>query len=500
LTNKYDTIIIGSGLGGLLCGVILSRKGQKVLILEKNHQIGGSLQSFRRMKCDFSTGLHYVGSLDKGQTLHKLFKYFKLFDGIKYHRLDETGFDIFNIGGKEYKFPFGLDNFKAKMCEYFPEESEAIETYMTEIHRTINSQDIYLLKKHDKKIENMNKYLTLNTWDFIQSITDNSRLQQVLSALNFVYAGEKAKSPLYIHALVNNHFISSSYRIVGSTSQVANKLAEQIMEKGGTIIKNNGVSNLVIENDTVTAVETSDGSIFHADNIISNVHPATTMDFIGRDSIKNSFRARMKRKENTISAFAVHIIMKDKTFKYRNHNYNYYKGEEVWYASHYDSSKWPEHYYMHCSVPNDGSEYTNSLGLLTHMLYEEVEQWAELPMNRRGDDYNEFKTKKAEQLIDLATIQFPELKDNIAGFSVSTPLTYKDYLGSPKGSMYGTMRDCNNPVGSYISPRTKINNLYFTGQNINLHGILGVSLSAILTCGEFVGTNSILKEINDENQ
>ena len=468
MTNKYDTIIIGSGLGGLLSGVILSRKGHKVLIIEKNHQIGGSLQSFRRKNCDFSTGMHYVGSLDEGQTLNKLFKYFNLFDGIKYHRLDETGFDIFNIGGKEYKFPFGFDNFKKKMNEYFPDESEAIDAYVNEIQRTIKTQDIYLLKNQNQKIENINKYLTLNTWDFVKSITDNQRLQQVLTALNFVYAGEKSKSPLYIHALVNNHFMSSSYRIVGSTTQVADKLADQILKNGGKIVKNNAVKNLVIENDSITAVETCDGSTFIGKNIISNVHPATTMDLIAKDSIKKSFRARMKRKENTISAFAVHIVMKENTFKYRNHNYNFYKGEDVWYASNYDSNKWPEHYFMHCSVPKDGGEYTNTLGLLTHMLYEEVEQWAELPINKRGKDYKDFKTKKAKELIELATLQFPELKDNIIDFTASTPLTYKDYLGSPKGSMYGTMRDCNNPVGSYISPRTKVNNLYFTGQNINL--------------------------------
>jgi len=65
--------------------------------------------------------------------------------------------------------------------------------------------------------------------------------------------------------------------------------------------------------------------------------------------------------------------------------------------------------------------------------------------------------------------------------------------------MYGTLRDSNNPVGSYISPRSKISNLFFTGQNLNLHGMLGVSLSSILTCGEFVGVNNLLKEINAQN-
>ena len=53
-------------------------------------------------------------------------------------------------------------------------------------------------------------------------------------------------------------------------------------------------------------------------------------------------------------------------------------------------------------------------------------------------------------------------------------------------------------LNSHIVPRTKINNLYLTGQNINLHGIIGVALSAILTAGEFVGINYLINKINED--
>ena len=497
MTKKYDIIIIGSGLGGLQSGVILSRKGYKVLVLEKNHQIGGSLQTFKRKGCTFSTGMHYIGSLDEGQALNKIFKYFNLFDGIEYKRLDETGFDIFNIGGTEYRFPIGFDNFKKQMYEYFPDEKDAIDKYVSEIHKTIDTQDIYLLKDTKNKSGDVASYLTMNTWEYICLLTKNSQLQQVLSALNFVYAGVKEKSPFYLHALINYHFISSSYRIVGDTGLIAKKLKDEIIEHGGDVLTKKEVVNLVIIDNKVIAVETRDEIRYEADNIISDVHPAATMDMIKKGDIKKSFRNRMMKKENTMSAFAVHINLKKDTFKYINANYNYYKRNDVWYASYYDEKTWPEHYFMHCGTPENGSEYTNCIGLLTHMRFEEVVQWEDLPLNKRGTDYLKFKNKKAEDLIELVTKTFPELKGNIVDFNVSTPLTYKDYLGTPMGSMYGTLRDSNNPVGSYISPRTKISNLFFTGQNLNLHGMLGVSLSSILTCGEFVGVNNLLKEINE---
>ena len=45
---KYDVVIIGSGLGGLACGRILSEAGERVLVLESGTQAGGCLQSYKR--------------------------------------------------------------------------------------------------------------------------------------------------------------------------------------------------------------------------------------------------------------------------------------------------------------------------------------------------------------------------------------------------------------------------------------------------------------------
>jgi len=499
VAKKYDIIIIGSGLGGLQSGVILSRKGYKVLVLEKNHQIGGALQVFKRKNCTFSTGVHYIGNLAKGQTLYKIFRYLNLFDGIEYKMLDKTGFDIFNIDGFEYRFPIGFDNFKNQMYEYFPDEKDAIDSYILEIHKAIETQNVFLLKDTREKSENVDKYLSMNTADFISSLTNNKRLRQVLGALNFVYAGVKEKSPFYLHAMINYHYISSSYRIVGNSDLIAKKLSSQIIDLGGEILTNKDVVNLVIDNKKIIAVETGDGMKYEADKIISNVHPTATMSMIGEGGIKKSFRNRMNSTENTMSGLGVYITLKKNTVKYLNSNYYYYKRNNVWYASYYDKKTWPEHYFLHHEIPKDGSNYTSCIGLLTHMKYEEVEKWKDLPINKRGDDYLAFKNKKAEQLIELATKKFPELAGNIESYYVSTPLTYHDYLGSPTGSLYGTLRDNNNSIGSYISHRTKISNLFFTGQNLNLHGVLGVSLSSILTCGEFIGVNKLLKEINAEN-
>ena len=497
MTNKFDIVIIGAGLGGLQSGAILSKKGYNVCVLEKNRLIGGTLQTFPRRGCDFSTGMHYIGSLDKGQMLHRIFKYFKLFDGIEYKKLDEDAFEIFNIAGKEYKFAQGFDAWQKQIHNYFPNEKEAIDNYLARVKAVVDAQDIYVLKDPDTNTIQNKDYLRINAFEEIQSLTSNKELQNALGALNFVYAGEKETTPFYVHALINNYFINSSYRVVGKSDQIADSLADTIKQNGGEVLTQKKAATFVFEGDQMTAIETEDGERFYAKDFISNLHPSVTMDLIEVGKIKKSYRNRMNSLSNTLSAFGLHLNLKKDTVKYNNFNYSYYQQNDVWYASYYDEKKWPEHYFLHASPVTADDKFANCVGLLTHMKFEEVEQWANLPMHRRGQDYNDWKQEKSEKMIALVGELFPEIKENITSYTASTPLTYRDYIGTHDGSMYGTSRDYRNPMGSYISPRTKIPNLFFTGQNLNLHGMLGVSLSSLITCGEFVPFNELIKEVNN---
>ena len=62
--------------------------------------------------------------------------------------------------------------------------------------------------------------------------------------------------------------------------------------------------------------------------------------------------------------------------------------------------------------------------------------------------------------------------------------------------MYGYEKDSNNPMKTFIAPKTKLNNLFLTGQSINMHGVLGVTIGAVLTCSEIVGKEYLVNKIN----
>jgi all-trans-retinol 13,14-reductase len=93
--------------------------------------------------------------------------------------------------------------------------------------------------------------------------------------------------------------------------------------------------------------------------------------------------------------------------------------------------------------------------------------------------------------------RFHNIRECIQEVYSSTPLTYKDYIGTSNGSLYGIKKNKNNILSSIINSKTKIPNLYLTGQNIIFHGILGVTIGALVTCFNFIPKEELINEIND---
>ena len=139
------------------------------------------------------------------------------------------------------------------------------------------------------------------------------------------------------------------------------------------------------------------------------------------------------------------------------------------------------------------------------MNYDEMLPWENTQntvanKNERGQTYEQFKTEKAEILINELEKKFPNIRNCIESYYTSTPLSYRDYIGSNRGSIYGYVKDVNKPMHSHLSPKTRIKNLYLTGQSLNMHGILGVTISAIITCSEILGKDYLIDKILDFNK
>ena len=148
-----------------------------------------------------------------------------------------------------------------------------------------------------------------------------------------------------------------------------------------------------------------------------------------------------------------------------------------------------------CHEPDQ--KFAETVTILTYMRYEEVARWTDSSVGRRGEAYLDFKKEKAEKLLKSAAQKFPGLPAAIEHMEISTPLTYSDYTGIPEGSLYGILKNYHEPLMTTVMPKTKIPDFYFTGQNTNLHGVLGVTIGSVVTCGEMIGLEYLLNKIKN---
>ena len=500
--KKQEVVIVGSGIGGLICGAILSMNGFHVTVLERNKQIGGNLQTYARDKCIFDSGVHYVGGLDKGQNLYKIFKYLGIIDKLKMQKLDMEAFDriVFLSDQKEYKYAQGYDRFAESLIADFPDEKESILNYCEKIQEICRKFPMYQLEVGDGF--NKSSVLGIDTKAFIESITSNDRLRNVLAGNNGLYAGIGDRTPVYVHALVLNSYIESSWRFIDGGSQIARLLCKIITNAGGIVKNRTEITKFHEEGGNITFVEDSTGKKFFGDYFISNAHPARTLEMLESDKIRNAYRNRIKNLENSLSAFMVNITLKPGMMKYEKSNYYCFLKDDVWNTMDHTDETWPLSYCLFYSASSKSDTWAEAVTLMAYMRYEEVELWKDtfntvLTPNSRSAEYEQFKKDKAEKFIDLVDKRFKGLKEAILSYYCATPLTFRDYMGTHDGAIYGISKNYKDPLKTFISPRTRIPNLFFTGQNINLHGVLGVAISSLVTCSELLGMDSLINSINE---
>lgn len=495
--KKYDVIIIGGGLGGLSCGVMLSKEGLNVCVLEQHNVIGGCLQSFQRHGRTLDTGMHYVGSLSEGQIMHQYFKYLGIINRLSLRKLDETGFDYFHFDdGTSYCHSMGYDRFTENLSTCFPKESENIKSFAKVLQYVGKLISPSILK--DGRISNGGMgYMSISAYNEICKFIEDEKLRRVLAGNCGLYAGDKLTTSLYEYGMITHSNIEGAYAFEDGSQQLADLLVEQIKKNGGDVLLKSKVSRIVLNGEKVEYVELNNNDRMAASWVISSLHPSVTFSLLENNTIyKKAFFTRINSLANTYGLFTTYLLLKPNTVRYVNQNHYLFNNPDVWamygdYKGHNIPST------LLCMQPNRNSEFTNVITLLTPMPYALCEKWANSTVGHRGEDYRDFKAQFSEAVIDFVSQYYPNLRQDIDKIHTASPLTYRDYTSTPDGSAYGIIKDCRNPMVTLMPARTRIGNLLLTGQNLNMHGCLGTVVSSAVTSSEILGIEYLSKKIGN---
>lgn len=496
-------VVIGSGIGGLVCALVLAKHGYKVQVLEKNHQIGGSLQVFSRDKQIFDTGVHYVGGLDKGENLYQIFKYLEIFDDLEMKRLDENAFDVIRLAsGVSVNHGMGYANFKKQLKISFPGNHEDIDAICSEIQEFCTCFPLYNLElDSERNYVDHPEVLQVGAWEHLSTLTDNEDLIRIILGSGPLYAGMKGVTPFYVVALILNSFIKGSYRFVNGGSQIAKALMKRIGEYGGEVLRRKEVVSATYnESGMISSVTCSDGSVFECDFVVSNLHPKETIHILGKEHFKKAYVNRISSVPNTIASFMLYLSFEENAFPYSNSNYYDYFTDNIWNEEFRFSDSWPQMTFTSAQVSKYTNDFAESVSVMCYMDFNEFKEWKHsvrtiVKEGEREDTYETFKKVCENRVIDRLEERFPGIRSKIRHVYSSTPLTYRDYISTPDGSMYGIQKDFNHIHKTQINTKTHVPNLFLTGQNIIFHGILGATIGALVTSFNFVNNKLIVEKI-----
>ncbi|EPB65594.1 Acyltransferase, partial [Ancylostoma ceylanicum] len=238
-----------------------------------------------RDKRIFDTGVHYIGGLDRGENLYKIFGYLNVLDDLKLVRMNEV-FDIIRMpNGKEFRQGQGYEAFMKFLLEDFPEESEAIRAFVQKIREVCTYFPLYNIRlEGERTYVSHPEILAVGAWDFVSGLTQNKELIAALLGNGILYAGDRKRTPLYVVALILNSYIKGSYRLADGGAQLAKALVKQIRNCGGELFKRKEVTGGTKSADgKLVSVTCSDGTVYEASSFISNLHPSKTMEIVGTE-------------------------------------------------------------------------------------------------------------------------------------------------------------------------------------------------------------------------
>ena len=496
--QPYDVLIIGSGMSGMVCAATLSREGMNVCLIEKNPIFGGCLQSFRRHGVQIDTGVHYVGALGEGQIMRQILHYNKVLPNLHLRQMDQNGFETLHMEGKTYLHPMGYERQQETFSQYFPQHKDEIRRLLDTLHTIGNKLSLENFRQGIID-DNDRTYMQLSAAGFLEQTISDPLLRDIYSSSATIIAGEHDSTPLYHYAMVRHSNIIGAYRFEDGSQHIANAYLQTIQSQGGTTLSNTPVTSICVSNGLVTGVETSSGEFLPARNIISTLHPVETFRLLEQTPlVRKAYLTRLKSLQNSSGLFSLYLLMKPNSFPYLNTVHFLFEDRKTWIRR--PTGKTPElpTSLMLSTQAHHGSPYTRLVCLMKLMDYSELLPWEQTIVEHRGESYLEFKHLHQEQMINQAEHYFPGLKKSIQAVYTSTPLTYRDYIASPQGGAFGINTDSRFLLGTLISPRTRIPNLFLSGQSLSLSGILGTSVTALLTCSNLIGEKYLAQKIANE--
>jgi phytoene dehydrogenase-like protein len=512
----FDTIFIGSGIGTILCASLLAQfRDERVLILEKHFTPGGFTHTFKRKNRFFwDVGIHYIGDLQAGSILSKLFELLSggklcwqkmpsVFEKFVYPALEDGHTDHFTFSVHD-----DPDRFVADLVALFPAEESAIRKYIADIrkvntwfgrHISLRGRAPFVdhLESAFTEKEGFNPRLSVQAY-LNQRISDK-RLKGLLLSQWGNYGLPPGKASFIVHAAVVQHYFHGGYYPLGGSHRIFESIVPFLEKTGSSVKTSHEVTEILIENRRAVGVKATAlrGSekaeqIFYGKKIISDAGAYNTyLRLLKGNPVP--FAEKLEafyRQHPVVSNVTLYLGLNDDPRRLG------FGGENHWIYSSYDhdqnfregetwvtTGKVPGCYLSFPSLKNaEAKDHTAEIIAFTDYAF--FERWKEQPWRKRDEEYRRLKDFIADALLKFVEAHYPGFCSLVEYAELSTPITTEYFASHPRGSIYGVACVPERFVAAeapWCNPVTPFENLYLTGADVSSPGIAGAMMGAVST-------------------
>jgi len=473
--DEFDIIIVGSGLGGLSCGAVLSNRGYKVLVLEQHSRVGGFCSSFKRNGFIFNVGLGRVTGLEEKGPIHYL---------------------CTNIGLKKddyfVKYPTGVrflykgidahlsdtQSIKDLLSDLYPDENRNITTFFDDSEKAhdefLKYADIYGvplpkelilkafgeedLRKYEKECPHYIDWANKTIKQKLDEHFKNEKLKALINDFLNYHGTKPTETAAFVILRSLGFYRYGNYYSKGGAQRFVNSLKDFIKSRGGTFLVKHKVDKILIEKKIVKGVQVGE-KIFRSPVVVSNANAkATFLRLIDPKNLDDFFVDYAKGIRISSSGFIVFLGVDMDLSDYPVLTKNKDEGYQILIASNVDRSSAPE-----------GKA---SVRIWSAANYDDYPQ-------RGTPSYLQKKKELSEMLIKMAEKLISGLSNHILVQDAATPKTIERYTLMPEGSLEGLEETIENRKPCFKTP---VKGLYLAGSSTYPGGGIELVIMSGLIC------------------
>ncbi|MEO7989601.1 MAG: NAD(P)/FAD-dependent oxidoreductase [Chryseolinea sp.] len=495
--NEFDTIIIGSGAGGLAAAICLARAGQKVLVLEQHDVPGGWCHSFNLKGQRFCPGVHYIGLLDKGQSTSRLYEGLGVANELVFFRMNTKGYEHCWIENEKIDMPAGIDALHKSLSVRFPKESKRLKKYL-KLVRDVSDQ-IQLIPKMNGfwdaitipfRTRHMGKYGLFS----LKRVIDWHIKDPMLKAVLNIQCGDHGLPPnrasFPVHCTVMYHYFNGAFYPLGGGGGIVKALTQAVKKHGGEIRTKQNVSKILVKNNQAIGVELSGGEQIYAPTVVSNADPSTTyLNLVGKENLSTKLLRKLSKTKYSVTSLILFItldldvakagmdsgniwMLKDKNL---DTIFQELTAEEI-----IEDNEFPA-VFISCTTLKDPASFNgryHNLEVVTFIEYNSFNEFNKKE-DYHGNAYLQYKERITEKLLNSLEKVIPKASQNIVQVELGTPKTNEYYIKSTNGNVYGTEKTFKQIGPFSFQAKSEIKNLFLCGASTLSHGVGGATNSGV---------------------